>query len=119
MALREEPLEVQQAVMDRGSTTSCRNPAAVIMSRIRDAHASVAASRKGGSGKGLGGFKHSISRRDMEGFIEESGCDERAARVLHEVFDSGRQDVLQQVMEPGVPPPTCHNPSAMILGRVR
>eukprot|EP00746_Dinoflagellata_sp_MGD_P067434 gnl/MRDRNA2_/MRDRNA2_27838_c0_seq1.p1 gnl/MRDRNA2_/MRDRNA2_27838_c0~~gnl/MRDRNA2_/MRDRNA2_27838_c0_seq1.p1 ORF type:complete len:549 (+),score=119.36 gnl/MRDRNA2_/MRDRNA2_27838_c0_seq1:122-1768(+) len=124
-ALREEPRHVQQAVMDRGSTTTCRNPAAVIMSRIRDAQSSGAASPRGGGGSQTvyrprgGGGGHGVQAHDLEWFITESGCDERAARVLSELFDSGRQDVLQAVVEQGVPSASCNNPSAMILGRVR
>jgi len=119
--LRNEPLEVQLAVLDRGPLSVCVNPSAALIGRIRDAKRgihegrgpSLATSQAAGdallpitnSGQPMG---------EVDKFLLENRLDQGA--VLS--FKAESPDVQKAVMEQG-PLFNCTNPSAALMGRIR
>jgi len=76
-ALRAEPPDVQQGVMDRGTLTGFQNPSALIIARIRDVKAvrAEAKSRGGtpgmmGSGGSAGQSTRKLTREDLRRAVE-------------------------------------------------
>jgi len=76
-ALRAEPPEVQQGVMDRGTLDGFQNPSALVMARIRDVKAvrAEAASRgvtpgESGSGGSSGQLTRELTREELRRAVE-------------------------------------------------
>mmetsp|Transcript_33240 Transcript_33240/g.91593 ORF Transcript_33240/g.91593 Transcript_33240/m.91593 type:complete len:566 (+) Transcript_33240:217-1914(+) len=134
--LRQEPPQIQRAVIDRGSLRECTNPSSALIGRIRDAKLQVKygssgpmdplPSRAGGvAGLGSGGNAPDIGARaasansqeggsKVEQFIAENRLDEGAARALRAELP----DVQNAVMDRGSLM-ACANPSSAVMGRIR
>mmetsp|Transcript_30732 Transcript_30732/g.89187 ORF Transcript_30732/g.89187 Transcript_30732/m.89187 type:complete len:330 (+) Transcript_30732:1-990(+) len=78
-ALRAEPPEIQQGVMDRGTLDGFQNPSALVMARIKDVKAvrHEAMSRgntpgeKTGSGGSSGQLTRELTREELRKFVEQ------------------------------------------------
>lgn len=102
-ALRAATGVVQQAVIDRGDLSDCRNPSSAILGRLRDARNNVGNRRDSNAPK-----------IDVEEFITANDLDERAADSIR----GCNPEVQQVVMERG-DLTDCRNPSAVILARIK
>jgi len=112
-ALRTCPPEVAQAVMARGTLEGARNPSSAVLGRIKDAQALSCAPAQGLLAEG--GFTGRVlSAGEIETFLEEHGCDERAAEALR----TAAPEVQAYVIERGSLK-DARNPSSAVLGRLR
>lgn len=105
-SLRGASPAVQQVVMERGDLSDCRNPSAVILSRVKDAN------RQGIGSWGGGGQK--AKPAEVEAFLAENSLDERASEALR----TCTAEVQRTVIDRGGLADT-RNPSAVILGRIK
>mmetsp|Transcript_43173 Transcript_43173/g.134263 ORF Transcript_43173/g.134263 Transcript_43173/m.134263 type:complete len:446 (+) Transcript_43173:134-1471(+) len=124
--LRNEPLEVQLAVLDRGPLSVCVNPSAALIGRIRDAKRGIHEGRGpslapapgapplAGAGQPLGEAGMGQPTGEVDKFLVENRLDQGAVMS----FKAESPDVQRSVMDQG-PLFNCTNPSAALMGRIR
>ncbi|CAL1131384.1 unnamed protein product [Cladocopium goreaui] len=101
-ALRSALPAVQRQVLEQGSLTSCREPSAACVSRLRKAKVWAD-----------GNDAHIASPNDVERFIQEHDLNERAADALRGVPPEVQAEVLAQGSLA-----TCRDPNAGCIGRI-
>jgi len=111
--------EVQEWVLDRGNVGNARNPSSVLLSRIREAQASLPAAdhSKGGGGQGKGGaFDYSGYNlpEAVQMFVRNNGVDTMAAETLQ----AAPPGVQEYVLDRG-DMRNAQNPSSALLARIK
>jgi len=120
--LRNEPLEVQLAVLERGPLSVCVNPSAALIGRIRDAKRgihegrgpSLAAPAPGAPDALLPLANAGRPSSEVDRFLLDNKLDQGA--VIS--FKAETPETQRAVMEQG-PLFNCTNPSAALMGRIR
>jgi len=110
-AVRACSPEAQQMVVDEGDVANCRNPSAVVMSRIKDS-----------CGLGAQGHQQNFAQRgppaatpeDVEMFILENALDDRSADAVR----GCAPEIQRAVIDRGSTADT-RNPSSAVQGRIR
>jgi len=114
-ALRLEPADVQQGVMERGTLVDCFNASAAVMGRIRDIKSRGGNTSTPGAPPKLSASGLPLPTRDqVEDFIRDNRVDENASRALR----TESPEVQAEVLERGTLA-DCINASAAVMGRIR
>lgn len=114
-ALRMEPADVQQNVMERGSLVDCFNASAAVMGRIRDIKQRGGNTSSSGASAKLSASGLPLpTREQVEDFIRDNTMDPNAARALR----TENPEVQAEVLERGSLK-DCINASAAVMGRIR
>jgi len=113
-ALRELPAEYQKAVIE-AELVNCRNPSAVVQSRIQTYRAAAAQAGGGGAGYSLTptGAACDAHGAAVEEYIARFSLDERVAQDLRLL----RPDAQKQVIETELV--NARNPSAVVTSRIQ
>mmetsp|Transcript_70485 Transcript_70485/g.168810 ORF Transcript_70485/g.168810 Transcript_70485/m.168810 type:complete len:289 (-) Transcript_70485:119-985(-) len=113
--LRNEPVHVQLAVLERGPLRACVNPSGALVARIRDAKRGVLGS---GGNKYGGGLPPSMATdpnaNEVDKFLAAHSVDQAAVAALR----SEPPDVQKAVLAKG-PLVNTTNPSASLMARIR
>lgn len=106
--LREAPAHVQKIVMDRGDLADCRNPSAVVSSRIREATRGI------GGDRGITSSGRRASKDEVDSFIASAEVDDRAVEALKDCTPRVQATVIDRG-----PLSEAKNASAVILSRIK
>jgi len=106
-ALRGCTPDVQDAVLDRGSLATARNPSSAVLSRIRDAQGSIGGSFRHDS-------DHNRFRDEVEHFIHTNNLDPNSADTLRNCLPSVQRTVISRG---GLS--SARNPSSVLNARIR
>mmetsp|Transcript_43199 Transcript_43199/g.78583 ORF Transcript_43199/g.78583 Transcript_43199/m.78583 type:complete len:288 (+) Transcript_43199:174-1037(+) len=113
--LRNEPVHVQLAVLERGPLRACVNPSGALVARIRDAKRGITGQ---GGNKFGGGLPLSTAMdpqaTEVDRFLAEHRVDQAAVAALR----SETADVQRAVLAKG-PIVNTTNPSASLMARIR
>ncbi|CAK9076022.1 unnamed protein product [Durusdinium trenchii] len=105
--LREAHPDVQRWVLDQGSLSTCREPSAGCVGRIRKAEVALQEVSLPDHGNGA------LPPDEVERFIEENRLNERAAEALRGILPEVQMEVMSQGSLA-----TCREPSAGCIGRI-
>jgi len=111
-ALRELEPDLQQQIIEK-EMSNCRNPSAVLLSRIERARMEAGGTKSRSRSPRRGGSGPSVSSDDVEAFIAMHGLDDRVSAELRSQTPSVQQQVLQDCdLE------SARNPSAVVFSRI-